>query len=138
HLVLNCEEIFANAIISEKLRLNENEPIYKIQRLRLFGDMPAIIENAYLQKSRFPGLERMDLSGRLQHILKDNYHIQLTHLTTIIEPIIASVYDARLLQIQPGSPCLLLWRISYSYDPAPVLCSTNIIRGDKCRLQING
>ena len=136
HKVLDCGEAQATHSLAQELMVPPGEPLHLIRRLRLLIDTPAIVEEAYLQKSRFPGLESEDLSDRLQAVLMRRYNTQLTHLDTIIEPVVADRSTADLLQIKSGSPCLKIHRTSYTFNRNPVLYSINIIRGDKCRLKI--
>lgn len=137
HLVLERAEIPAEGQIAQLLRLPAGEPLYHFTRLRMFNDIPGACEESFLQKSRFPGLEQADLSQRLQILLRDQYNLHLTHVETIIEPVIPDENKLRLLQLSNHAPCLLLHRVSFSYQQDPVMYSTNIIRGDKCRLKIN-
>ena len=137
HFVLKQSIIAANDEIALFLKINKGEELYQIDRLRFFGDVPAAIETAFLQKNRFPDLEQEDLTRTLQQILRERYGAQLSFLRSYLEPIIADEKTANLLQIHKGDPCMLFWRITYSSSSNPLFCSKNIIKGNFCKLQIN-
>lgn len=136
HKLLELSQISCPMSIAQKLNIDKGELVTQVFRIRLFNDIPAVIEKSYLGKEIFSQLKQEDLSGKLYDLIERKYDIRLISAKTSLEPVILSDFEADILDVDIGSPALLLTRVAYTYNEEPVIYTKNIIRGDKCRLLI--
>jgi len=90
------------------------EQYVRLKRLRLIDEQPAAIEEAYLPQSVFPGLETADFEGprSLYGLMADEWGITPLWAEALVEAAPAGEEEAALLQLQPGAPLLVAWRIA--------------------------
>lgn len=136
HKLISVNKTNCSNSIAQTLDIKQNAQVYEIYRVRYFKKEPMVLEKSYLSTSVFPDFESQDLSNKLYDIVQEKYHIKLFNSKTIIEPIIINTCEAELLQVNPGSPALLLYRTVYSFEKKPMIFTKSIVRGDKCRLLV--
>jgi GntR family transcriptional regulator len=91
-----------------------DERYVRLKRLRLIDAGPAAIEEAYLPHSAFPGLEMADFNGEqsLYGLLAEVWGITPVWAEALVEATPATEDEAALLQLEPGAPLLVAWRIA--------------------------
>ena len=133
--MLAFESIRAHGSVARYLSLAEDEPVWKIRRVRLAGDEPLILETVQIPGSVSPGLTEAELvAAPLYTILTSRYGIPLVCATQFFEPTVADDYEAGELRIKPGAPALLIQNITYTAGERPVVLSKAIMRGDRVRV----
>lgn len=117
--------------ISEILRLNELQSMFKIVRVRLVNEQPLIIESLYIPQHYCPNLLVQDVEkvGAVLHYLQNDCSVSLTHSTLDIESVLTNEFQAQYLGSKAGMPALSLERVIYSEDNA-VMFQKRIMRGD--------
>jgi GntR family transcriptional regulator len=119
---------------SKELQLTVSAPVYYIERLRFVNQEPAMLERLTVSVRRFPALERFDLNMRsLYEILETEYGVSVAQARQSLEAIIATEYEAGLLQIQPGAPLMLERRLAFDHSGQPVEHGKDLYRGDRFR-----
>jgi GntR family transcriptional regulator len=73
----------------------------------------------------------LDEAGSLYNVYKEKYNIILAEADETVEVVLATLEEARLLQIEKGSPLLLNERLSFSQDRKPVEFVKILYRGDR-------
>ncbi|HFL5536281.1 TPA: UTRA domain-containing protein, partial [Escherichia coli] len=89
--------------------LESDDSVLYIQRLRIAGDAPLMLENNYYSLKRLGFLQQEDLSGSLYQLLREKYAIVPTYAgETTVEMVRADSDSAPLLKQPPGEPLFLM------------------------------
>lgn len=123
--------------VAKQLGIAPGEEVVKLTRLRIAAGEPLILETSWLPRSVCPGLEKEDLeSATLYGLLRERYGLRLAKAREVFEPVLIDEYEAEHLGVKPGSPALLLERMTYGADGAPVELCKGVVRGDRCRYYV--
>ena len=118
--------------VGKQLKLAESAPVYNIHRLRTLNQEPVLLERLNIPVSRFPDLERYDLSKRsLYEVMEVEYSVSVVHARQSLEPVVAFDYEAELLEIESGTPLMLEKRLAFDQDGQPVEYGRDLYRGDR-------
>lgn len=124
----------ADATTAEQLRLSVGAPVYYSHRLRLIGAEPVVLEQFALPAARFPALERHDLTNRsIYAIMAAEYGVVIAHARQSLEPVVATPYEAALLEVAPGAPLMLEQRVTFDQQGRPAEYGKDLYRGDRFR-----
>lgn len=130
--VLSFTDAVPDSIVREALLLNENDRVYKCERLRLADREPMALEISMLSVQVCPGLCREDLENKsLYSLLNERWGLQLGRATQSLEPVLAAPHEARILRVSSGSPLLFMHRITYDQDEHPFEYAKSYYRGDR-------
>lgn len=134
--LLNFEVIEANNNISKKLRMDENELVFKISRIRIADDIPMIYEITYLPYERFKGLTKeMIEENPLYEIFKNSFNTYLTSAEEVIESVLINKLESVYLETPQGQAGLRFERIAYEQMNI-IEYTITIARGDKYRYRV--
>lgn len=118
--------------IAVKLSVKPGAPVYCVERLRLVDDVPMAVETSYLSATRFPGLIReLRKTPSLYRTLSDVYDTHPVEAQETIETAPAPPREAELLDIDTGSPMLVLGRHSVDARGEPIEWVRSWYRGDR-------
>jgi GntR family transcriptional regulator len=132
--LVHAQERPAAESAANALGLPLGAPIYSVTRLRLADGVPLILEEANLPAARFPRLLSSDLANQsLYAILADRFGVQIVRAREALEPILLRTREARLLEIPPRRPALLIEGVAYAAGGKPVEYSRSYVRGDRTR-----
>jgi GntR family transcriptional regulator len=124
----------AGEAVGASLLLAREAPVLYLERLRLAGGEPMILEQVRLPAQRFPQLLDHDLERRsLYDLLVERYGTRIVRARETVEPIVLRAREARLLGRPPRSLALLVEGIAFADDGAPVEVSRSFVRGDRTR-----
>jgi len=91
----------------------------------------------YLDNERFGEVGRLlPESVSLYRLLRERYGAEIAGGEETVEAASADDATAKLLDVQPGSPLLLLHRRSWQADGRPVEWSASLYRGDRYRIAV--
>jgi GntR family transcriptional regulator len=135
-VIISKKLVKPSELVAESLNLTNGQDVYIITRLRSADNNPMAIEQVHLPFHRFPGAELEDLSSSLYHVLEEKFGCQIDHAQQSIKAGLASESDASLLQINPGSPVLLINRITYEKLGNPFEYVQSVYRGDKYQFNV--
>ena len=132
--ILQAETIPAEADVASRLGIPLDSPIFHLRRLRLADDVPVAIEEVWLSRQLFPGIDELDFAGlSLYQTLRERYGIRVSRADEVLEARSASRREAELLQIAPRSSLLVMSRTLWSADGKPVESAHSLYRGDRYR-----
>jgi GntR family transcriptional regulator len=106
-------------VVTEKLSVPETEdgPQVHLRRLRLIDGVPIAVEDAWLPRALFPDLAPADFTdGSLYALMADRWGLEPAWTDALIEPDRAQPEVSRLLDIEPGDPVLVAWRVTVTDD----------------------
>ncbi len=124
------------AEIAQKLGLERQEAVMKVERLRYLDGEPILVATSYLPAYICPGLEDADLTGSLYRVLAEEYNVVPSWGEDFIEPVIIEKEAAERLGTEAGSAALLIERHAYTADNDLVEICYSLIRGDKAKFYL--
>ena len=123
--------------VAQALSLKIGAPTLYLERLRIAGGEPLLLEEVHLPADRFPGLLASDLErNSLYDLLTERYATRITRLRETLEPVLLPTREARLLERPPRSPALLIEGIAFAADGTPVEFGRTYVRGDRTRYYV--
>ncbi|MCF7826168.1 MAG: GntR family transcriptional regulator [Candidatus Marinimicrobia bacterium] len=119
----------------------EKEPgdaLVRIRRVRYVEETPFAIETSFLPFTIGQGLmdPRMADDASIYNYIEKELHIRLSRADHVIQPGLAELETANLLEIPKGSPVLKLHGTTFSMKNKPVEYLEGIYRGDKYELKV--
>ena len=127
--IISIESIQA---LSMDLALPISSPVYSIHRLRSINQEPVMLESYAIPEERFPRLDRYDLESRsIYEVMESEYGMPILRARQSFEPIIATPFEADLLNINVGDALMLEKRLSYAANNTPVEFGVDRYRGDR-------
>jgi len=133
--ILRSETVPARAEIAGKLEMAEGEELALLERLRLADGEPMSIEQSHLVHRLCPGILEGDyVSASLRQALDEKCDVWLSRAQQVIRAVSATEEQARLLSVGRGAALLLIERVSYSQQDAPVEFLRIFYRGDRYSL----
>ncbi len=132
--LLHFERKPAEGRIARELCLPAEAEVFYFHRLRSLDGEPVMLEEFWMSVARFPNLEAFDLINRfIFDILETEYGLTVTRARQSLEPVVATDYEAEMLNIQVGSPLMLERRLSFDEQDKPIEYGKDLYRGDRFR-----
>ena len=132
--LISVEERPVEASLAKELKLPVAAPVYVVLRRRSINQQPVLLERYTIPVRRFHGLIEHDLEARsIYEVMETEYHIQFSRARQSLEPVVATDFEAELLEVQPGAPLMLERRLSFDQDGEPVEHGRDLYRGDRFR-----
>lgn len=123
--------------VAAALNLNKSDRVYVIKRLRLADDIIVAKDHSIIPEKFIPNFEKKMLAGgSLYEALENNYGFRPNHSEETIEAINISKDDAQKMQIEEGSPVLLIKRISF-YNEIKVEFNYRIVNTKKFKYSMS-
>ena len=118
--------------IRKLLEIEETDQVVSVERLRFGDHEPLIIERSYFVYDLFHPLIEHDLENQsIYEVLYRETDIRLEDAKQTIEAVLATPADAKLLDIDPGAPLLLIKRIIKTKDGRFFQYSKDLYRSDR-------
>ena len=134
--VLKQEKIQASKRVADYLDLAENSSVIQIDRLRYVNHEPIVFVTTYLPFDMCPQLLEVDLTNQsLYAYLEKEHGLTIARGRRFLEAVIANQLEAELLQVDIGSPLLMLNSVSYLPDGRPIEYFHALHRGDRSRFE---
>lgn len=130
--VLKFEILMANNEISNIMKLQKEDLIYKFTRLRLADDIPMMLETTYVDYSAFPGITKEDLNKTaLYDIFFERFNEKVEYAEEVFLPVLTSESEAKKINVEVASPSLKIIRYAYNRNNKLIEYTVSIARGDK-------
>lgn len=118
--------------MKELLKLEEDDQVLYIQRLRYADGDPLMLENNYYSYKKFGFLMEEPLTGSLYELLQEKKKIDCDRsLKTIITVTSANYEQAKLLQVSIGAPLFVMDTLGGDSHNEPVHYGLQYIVGEK-------
>jgi len=115
--VLLLKRIKPDKVIREKLKISDDEEVIFLNRLRYADNKPATLIESYLPYRYVEGIESIDFTKCfLYRTLEDHFKLQLYEAEECIEAINIDFKSSNLLELEIGTPLLLIKRLTYLID----------------------
>ncbi|GFM81837.1 GntR family transcriptional regulator [Pseudomonas cichorii] len=121
--ILSVEPVTAPSAVSHALGLIPDAPVIRMIRLRLLDAQPVLTEEIWLPRVQFQALLEVDLNaqGPLLYPIYEELCGQVVAYAeeTLTAESVSDVY-ARMLQVQTGSPVVVIERLARNYAGEPL------------------
>ncbi len=135
--VLELRVIPAGAEVAGALQLKEGDSVIMLTRLRFLDGVPEVIVATYIPEHFCPSVVEQDFSNQsLYALLARDYGLVISRGYRTIEAVALDKAEAKLLQVRPGSPALLLKSIGELDDGTPLEYYVARHRGDRCKFHV--
>ena len=124
--------------VRARLRLNADQGVYAIHRLRAVQNEPISLHHSYVPAHLARGLDEYDTATeQLCVVLEKSYGLAMQHVIEHLEATSATAEEAELLKMPKGQPVLLLEDVISDPHGTTFEYSSIVFRGDKIRLQFD-
>ncbi len=135
--VLKQDVVPATAKIAGLLKLDAGTPVIRIERLRFVKDEPIVLVTTFIPQALCADLITTDLTRQsLYAVLEKQFGLMIARGARNIEAVRANEREAELLDLELGSPLILLDSVSYLDDGTPVEYYHAVHRGDRSRFTV--
>jgi GntR family transcriptional regulator len=121
---------------ARSLGLGSGQPAWRIERVRLADGLPVALESGWYPRTRFPDLDREDLSGSLYQLFAERYGLAIDRAEQTLWAESADGEVGRLLDAPAQTPLLVFRRESLAGD-VPVEHVVSRYRGDRYQLHMS-
>jgi GntR family transcriptional regulator len=127
----------ATADLAEKLKLEVDETVMRLRRLRLADGIPMALEVSHIPLRRFPGLEKTNFARQsLYFVLRESFGVRVAYADEVIEALPATREESELLTIPRRASILSITRIIITTEEIPIEAASSRYRGDRYRASI--
>ena len=120
---LECRRTRATGDIARHLAVRPSDPVVYLRRLLSFEGAPVVLDEIWLPGNLFKKLtaERLaEYTGPLYGLFESEFGTRMIRADERIRAVAAATDAAKLLKVAPGSPLLLVERVSYTNGERPV------------------
>jgi len=120
---VDCRRVRAPVEIAARLGLKAGAGVVFLRRLLRFASAPVVLDEIWLPARMFRGLSYELLAaytGPLYGLFESEFGVPMIRADERLRAVAADERSAELLQVQAGSPLLLVERVSYTYGDRPV------------------
>jgi len=140
HKILNFDYVPPPDKVRNRLALSpDQDEILFIKRIRFGNEDPIAIHMAFLRLgvNQTFEVDELEATGSLYQLLESKFHIVPSEADEFIEATLATEDEASLLDIQVGSPLLLLERTTWDQDRQIFEYVKMLIRADRYKCYIH-
>lgn len=134
--LLDFSVVAAEGELVRKLRVAEGESVIVIKRVRLADHRPMALETTFLPMGLVPGLTATQAQRSIYEYIEKKLGYQIFSATQTLEASVAQKRESEMLQIEAGSPVLLIQRTSYLSDQRPLELVKSVYRGDRYKFNV--
>ncbi len=135
--VLSFEIVQANKEQAENLNIQENEVIFKIERLRIINGEPSILENTIVPVKYFPSLKREVFDKSFYNYIEEESDHRIDRAIKDISPILPSQDVCEKLNVAVGKPLLVVENYVFLTNGEQFEYSYNIHIDNKMSIAVN-
>jgi GntR family transcriptional regulator len=136
--IIEKEVSYPPAHISHLMQLESNQKIVRIVRLRFGDDQPLIIERSYFNFDLFEPILGEDLEeNSIFELLYELTDTRLGNAQQCIEAISTGQQELQLLEVEPGTPLLLIKRLIQTKNGEYFQYSEDVYRSDRIHFATN-
>ncbi len=132
--ILSVEWGKASAKVARKLRLQKDENVLRIVRLRKNDGKVVMLEETCLT-AKYGYVTEGNLNGSIYGILR-SHGTEMAHATKEVGICYATEQEAKLLEVEPKQPLLLHYDVVMDEKGEEILCSKLLINAERYTLTI--
>lgn len=117
--VIQFTTIMPTEELMEHLKINHDEPVLNIIRLRLVNKEPYVLEHTYMPKKLMPNLNNRVLKHSIYNYLEKDLNLKLGGAYRKIHADFSNNLDIRYLGSQPNDPILEVEQVAWLQNGIP-------------------
>lgn len=121
----------ASPVVARMLKIDAGEPIVRIKRIRNADGQPMALETSHLRHGAANSLLEVDLSRSSLYEELRKLGINIVGADQRYEATLVRADEARHLGVSPGSPALLVERVTFDNIGKPSEYVKSLYRGDR-------
>lgn len=122
--------------IANKLKINKNDKIFVLTRIRLADNEALMYETSYLPYKRFKNLSEEDIENKgLYNTLKDKFSATFSYAEETFYPCILNQEDSKFLNAVPGELGIIIERTTYEGNQI-IEYTYSTVKGDKFKYKV--
>jgi len=132
--LLDCRRTRAPADVARALEIRAGASVLFIRRLLAFQEEPVVLDDIWLAGDEFRGLTSARLahhSGPLYAVLESELGTKMIHARERLRAVRAGATEAQTLGVEPGTPLLLVERVTSTFNGRPVELRRGLCRTDR-------
>lgn len=134
--VTGFEIVQAGEKVSSIFKIESEDLLYKISRIRKADGIHMLYETTYLPFNRFKGITREQLEEKpMYDVLMKEFNARITSAEEIFQPILTNKLESVYLDIKEGSPSLKIERLTYENEFI-IEYTVSVARGDKFKYRV--
>jgi GntR family transcriptional regulator len=127
----------ATTELSEQLKVDTEEAVLRLRRLRLADGIPMALEVTHIPLKHFPGLEKISFANQsLYSALRERFGVHAAWADEVIEALPATREESELLTIPKKASVLSISRIIMTTEETPIEVACSRYRGDRYRASL--
>lgn len=128
--IIEFDAEFPSETVQEQLMLTENQPVYKIVRLRIVDSGLRILEHTYMSTDLVKGLSEKIVKGSIYRYIQEELGLQFGGAYRKIHADKPTSYDQEYLNCKPDDPVLEVSQVVFLKDGRPLEYSRSRNRYD--------
>jgi len=130
--VIGLKVVEADVSIAEMLKININDQVIQLRRLRYANNEPIVYVITYLPYEKCKAIMDIDFEKEsLYDVLSKECGFELLKAVRKLEAILAGEYESQILEIEKGAPLQYIKSVTYLTDETPIEYSLAKYRGDR-------
>ena len=122
---------------AEVLMVAPGSDLFEIRRLRWLDGAATSIDHSRIPLAIAPGLPKIDFSNESLYAVLRHHGVEPTRAAAVVEAVPADAEQARLLEVEAGTPLLSLSQVTYAQHGRPIDMGNVTYRGDRYRFRAN-
>ena len=111
--VLEFKIINATKEIADILKIEEDEFIYFVHRVRYVDDKAVVIEKTYIPLNLIPGMKLADVKKSIYGYIKDKLGLNIQSAHSTVRAMKSDELDRKYLNLEKNEPILEVERVAY-------------------------
>ena len=111
--VLEFKIINATKEIADILKIEEDEFIYFVHRVRYVDDKAVVIEKTYIPLNLIPGMKLADVKKSIYGYIKDKLGLNIQSAHSTVRAMKSDALDRKYLNLEKDEPILEVERVAY-------------------------
>jgi GntR family transcriptional regulator len=134
--MVSASTVPASRSAARALAVPPGSPVHEVIRVRTARREPLALERASFPVGPFPDLLSQRLTGSIYELMRRRYD-KVPHLATeTLEPVTATIEEAALLGVEPGSPLMLIERTTLTAAGLAIEYARDLFRPDRVRISL--
>lgn len=135
--ILAFRTVAAPTTISRQLQIAAGTVVLHVRRLREADDGPVVLDDRYVAGWCMNGITRVEAAKQSLFLsIEEHSAIRTEAVEQTVTAAAASKTEAKLLELDPGSPVLERRVLFTTADHQPTLCGRSVYRGDRVQFQL--
>jgi GntR family transcriptional regulator len=135
--VVSSELVEADGFLAGTLEVKAGDTCFRLDRVRTADSRPMAIEEAYLPRAQFEGIEEVEFAdASLFDVLETRFGVTLGEGQQRVVAVSIGKAEAPLLGVAEGAPGLRFHTVARNSDGVPVYYAISLYRGDRYEIAL--